>query len=104
MTVFRTVHDDVVAAGGEIIGISVDHVPAHKAWSNLLDGIPFPLAGDWMQEVAQRYDVQDPDRRLARRVTYVIDRDGIIRYVNPTMDPRSTEHYDEIMKAFNDLP
>lgn len=104
MTVFKTVHGDVLAAGGEIIGISVDHVPCHKGWAATFDGVPFPLLGDWMQEVAQKYDVQDPDRRIAKRTTYVVDREGVIRFVNPAMDPRSTEHYDAIMKAFNDLP
>jgi hypothetical protein len=32
-----------------------------------------------------------------------VDREGTIRFVNPAMDPRSQEHYDEIMKAFESI-
>jgi alkyl hydroperoxide reductase subunit AhpC len=76
-------------------------VPCHQAWANSHDGIPFPLVSDWMQTTAADYCVHNPERRIASRVTYVVDREGIIRFVNPAMDPRSQEHYDEIMKAFD---
>lgn len=104
MTVFKTVSDKVHSAGGEILGISVDHVPCHKAWAETFGGVPFPLVADWLQSTAADYGVHDPDRRMAKRVTYVVDREGVIRYVNPAMDPRSQEHYDEIIKAFDELP
>jgi peroxiredoxin len=103
VTVFKTVSDKVHAEGGEILGISVDHVPSHKAWAENLGGVPFPLVADWSQTTASDYGVHDPERRVAKRVTYVLDRDGVIRFVNPAMDPRSQDHYDAIMKAFDDI-
>jgi len=103
VTVFKTVSDKVHAEGGEILGISVDHVPSHKAWAENLGGVPFPLVADWFQTTASDYGVHDPERRVAKRVTYVLDRDGVIRFVNPAMDPRSQDHYDAIMKAFDDI-
>lgn len=101
MTVFKTVSDKVHAAGGEILAISVDHVPCHQAWAEKSGGVPFPLLSDWLQTTAADYGVHNAERRIASRVTYVVDRDGVIRYVNPAMDPRNQEHYDEIMKAFD---
>jgi len=104
VTVFKTAHDQVLASDGEILGISVDHVPCHKAWAETFNGVAFSLVSDWFQDTAAAYGVHDPDRRMAKRVTYVIDREGVIRYVNPAMDPRSSDHYDEIMKAFEAIP
>ena len=103
MTAFKAACEQVRQSNGEVLGISVDHAPAQKAWADQLGGLPYSLLGDWFQEVVQKYDVHDAERRLARRVTYIVDGEGVIRFVNPTFDARNTEHYDEVLKALSGL-
>ena len=44
--------------------------------------MPFPVLSDWPQNgVIKAYDVWHPERYTARRTTYVIDKQGIIRGV-----------------------
>jgi len=103
VTAFKAACERIRQGNCDIFGISVDHSPAQKAWADQLGGLPYPLLADWFQEVAQKYDVHDPERRMARRVTYIVDKDGVIRYVNPTFDARDTEHYDEVVKALSEI-
>jgi peroxiredoxin len=69
--------------GARVFGISVDSVWSHKAWREAR-GIPFPLLADFHPKgaVATQYGVYNEQRGNARRVTFVIDEEGIIRDVN----------------------
>ncbi len=66
------------------MGISIDTIPALKAWSESLGGITFPLLSDFWPhgEVAQTYGVFRSDRGMAERAIVIIDSAGIIRYVD----------------------
>lgn len=67
----------------QVLGISVDSVPCHVAWAKSLGGISFPLMADYFPhgEVARRYGVLS-DRGYAERVVFLIDKDGVIRYID----------------------
>lgn len=69
-------NDDV-----ETLAISVDSSPAHRAWAEQ-QGYEFPLLSDaWPHgEVAQRYGVFDEDLGIAHRGTFIVDREGTVRY------------------------
>lgn len=71
------------AEGAKVFGISVDSFWSHKAWSEAR-GFPFPLLADFHPKgaVAKQYGVYNDERGNARRVTFVIDEQGIIRDVN----------------------
>jgi peroxiredoxin len=44
--------------------------------------LPFPILSDWPENnVIKAYDIWHPERYTARRTTYVIDMEGIIRGV-----------------------
>jgi len=66
----------------QVLGVSVDSVPAHKAWAAQLGGIDYPLLADFWPhgEVAQKYGVF-LDTGYSGRATFVIDRNGIIRSI-----------------------
>lgn len=70
------------AAGAKVFGISIDSVWSHRAWSDAR-GLSFPLLADFHPKgaVAQQYGVYNEERGNARRVTFLIDEDGIIRDV-----------------------
>jgi alkyl hydroperoxide reductase subunit AhpC len=65
------------------VGISTDSRFANAAWAQQLGGITYPLLSDYFPHgaVAERYGVLTP-RGSAERALFVIDRDGIVRYVD----------------------
>ena len=67
----------------QVLGISVDHVPCLQAWADSLGGINYPLLSDFWPhgEVARCYDVLRSEGYTERAI-FVIDRDGILRYID----------------------
>jgi peroxiredoxin len=54
--------------------------------------LPFPLLADPGGEVAKKYGVMMEDKPLAKRVTFVIDKDGVVQKViegKDAIDPTS---------------
>ncbi len=63
-----------------MLGVSVDSRFTQKAWAEKL-GLNFPLLSDFPnREVSQAYGVYVPKRGAARRVTFLVDKEGIIRH------------------------
>jgi glutaredoxin len=68
----------------QVLGVSVDHVPCLKAWAESLGGIKYPLMSDFWPhgKVAELYGVfREPDGHSERAI-FVIDKRGIIRYID----------------------
>ena len=64
----------------QIVGISVDSPFANKRFAEDL-GVTYPLLSDFHRTVSRRYGVLDEERGVARRTTFVIDKEGIIRHI-----------------------
>ena len=66
----------------QLLCISVDSVPCHKAWARSLGGLSFPLMSDYYPHgaVAEKYGVLS-DRGYSERAVFLIDKKGIIRYI-----------------------
>jgi thioredoxin-dependent peroxiredoxin len=64
-----------------VIGISVDDRANNKAFAEKL-GLKFPLLSDEQKTVSREYSVLMPVIRLAKRTTFVIDRDGVIQHID----------------------
>jgi peroxiredoxin (alkyl hydroperoxide reductase subunit C) len=79
----------------QILGVSVDSVPALKHWSEELapetKGLSFPLLSDFKQrKVVKDYGVFNEAQGFGMRATFVIDKEGIIRHIeegNTAIDP-----------------
>ena len=84
-------NDDV-----ELVAISVDSAPVHKRWA-AEQGYTFPILADFWPHgaVAREYGVFDEKLGAARRGTFIIDRDGVVRWstVNELRDARSLDDY-----------
>ena len=91
-------------ADAELLGISGDHVWAHKAFAKQLGGLPYPLLADWGMNVTRLYGVHNPERNTPKRSAFVIDRDGVIRFKNPAFDARDAGHYAEVLERLDELP
>jgi alkyl hydroperoxide reductase subunit AhpC len=66
----------------QVLGLSVDSAPTHKAWADQLGGIDYPLLADFWPhgEVAKQYGILRPEG-YSERATFVIDKKGIVRHI-----------------------
>jgi peroxiredoxin (alkyl hydroperoxide reductase subunit C) len=78
--------DAYANADAQILTVSVDSVYSHKVWADR-EGYTFPLLADFWPhgEVAQAYGVFNAERGVANRGTFVIDKDGIVRFAEMNM-------------------
>ena len=81
MTGIRDRLADFLTFDTEVLGLSCDPTFALRAFADT-DGLNFPLLSDFWPhgEVTRAYDVFDPVRGCPRRSSYVIDRDGVVRW------------------------
>ena len=63
------------AADTQVLGVSMDSRFSNQAWAEKI-GITFPLLSDWGGDVTKEYGLYNPKYKAARRVTYLIDKDG----------------------------
>lgn len=98
---FRDSYRTFVDAGAEVIGISTDSVRSHERFSKQ-HRLPFVLVSDAGGQVRRRYGVPARFGLLPGRVTYVIDRQGIIRHVFSSMTNIGA-HIDRALRVVRDL-
>jgi lipoyl-dependent peroxiredoxin subunit C len=68
----------------QLIGASTDSEFVHLAWRKDhedLKGLKFPLLADTSKSLAEDLGILSSDERVAFRVTYIVDPQGIIRWV-----------------------
>jgi peroxiredoxin len=70
---------EIRARGAVLLGISGDSPFSHAAFAKAR-GLTFPLLSDIHRKVIKEYYVLDEERNVAWRSTFVIDRDGILRW------------------------
>lgn len=63
----------------ELLGISGDSSFCHQAFTEAR-GVPFPLLSDVHRTAMRAYGVHDEERNVAFRSTFVVDREGILRW------------------------
>ncbi|MBP2331207.1 peroxiredoxin [Kibdelosporangium banguiense] len=90
-------------ANVQVIGVSVDTPFSLKAWADQ-QGYQFPLLSDFWPHgtVATAYGVFNDKAGLANRGTFLIDKDGVVRYaeINQPGEARDQEAW---KKAVADL-
>src|SRR5437868_5512216 len=78
---FRDHAAEVASAGGVVIGVSGDTAESHQRFS-AAQGLGFPLLADRDATIAKAFGVARLGGWLPpKRVTFVIDRDGVVRRV-----------------------
>jgi lipoyl-dependent peroxiredoxin subunit C len=68
-----------------IIGASTDSEFVHLAWRQNhadLKGLKFPMLADTSKSLAEDLGILEPTEKVAYRVTYIVDPQGIIRWVS----------------------
>ena len=84
----------ILAAGAVILGVSADTTESHAAFARKFS-LPFPLLADPDRAIIDAYGVRMAVIGIARRVTFIIDRDGIIR--NILTDVKAAEHDRQVL-------
>jgi peroxiredoxin len=69
------------AANAAVFGVSVDSTWANKAFREQV-GVDFPILSDWKKDYARKLGILNEESGTARRTTFVIDADGIIRHID----------------------
>jgi peroxiredoxin Q/BCP len=77
---FRDNYEVFKEAGAEVIGISPDDISSHQAFA-ANHKLPFFLLSDKDRSVAGKYGVGKTLGLMPGRVTFVIDKQGIIRMI-----------------------
>lgn len=77
---FRDSYEIFKDAGAEVIGISSDSVTTHQKFTQRYH-LPFILLSDRDGAVRQRFGIPATLGFIPGRVTYVIDKQGIIRHI-----------------------
>ena len=88
--------DDLVSDDLELFAVSTDSMYALRTYADQ-QGFTFPLLSDFWPHgaVAEAYGVLHPDIGIALRGTFLIDRDGIVRWtvVNSIPEARDVDDY-----------
>ncbi len=77
---FRDAYEDFVDAGAIVVGVSGDTVKSHQAFAQNYR-LPFTLLADIDGTLRRTFDVPRTWGFLDGRVTYVIDKDGVVQHV-----------------------
>lgn len=74
--------EDFESVDANVVLITTHAVPTNRRWAEEKD-FEFPILSDYWPhgEVARAYDTFDETFGYAKRTTYVLDRDGVIREV-----------------------
>jgi peroxiredoxin Q/BCP len=77
---FRDSYEQFKTLGAEVIGISADSAQSHQQFANKYQ-LPFILLSDVDNKVRHLYGIPPTFFVVPGRVTYIIDREGIIRHI-----------------------
>jgi peroxiredoxin Q/BCP len=97
----RDTFDEFKGLNAIVFGVSFDSIDSHKKFIAKYK-LPFVLLADTDKKVAQAYGVADVNSPVASRVTFVIDKQGKIAYLNPKVNPATNSA--ELRTALASLP
>ena len=71
----------------QILGCSIDSEYVHLAWRNNhpdLKDLPYPMLSDIKRDLCEQLGILDLRAGVAQRATFIVDPEGIIRFVYVT--------------------
>ncbi len=97
---FRDGYADIQATGAVILGVSADDAKSHKAFAEKYH-LPFKLVADADHAIIDAYGVKMPLLSMAKRTTFILDKDGVVRKVFEGVTPAT--HEPEVLAALKGL-
>ncbi len=98
---FRDSYEVFQEAGAEVIGVSSDSPESHAKFASKYH-LPFRLLSDEGEGVRKLYGVSSTLGLLPGRVTFVIDRQGVVRHVFSSQF-RPKKHVDEALEILKEV-
>jgi peroxiredoxin len=104
MCAFRDSMARLIDLKAQVIGISVNDPFSNKAFAEK-NRLPFPILSDYKREIIKTYGIETPDfaglkgYTVAKRSIFIVDKNGVVRYVWTTENPAIEPDYSEIEKA-----
>lgn len=100
---FRDNYEELASLGAEVLGISGQSVQSHIAFASHY-GLPFILLADVDNKVRELYGVPSTMGFLPGRVTYIIDKQGVVRhvFVSQTQAQRHVEEAKKTLKMLQE--
>ena len=89
----------------QVLGASVDSEFVHLAWRNNhsdLKNLPFPMLADIKRELTTQLGILDPEAGVAQRATYIVDPQGVVRFVYVT-DLNVGRNPEEVLRVLDAL-
>lgn len=83
----------------EVLGVSVDDADSHKSFKEK-ESLNFTLLADPDKTVSKQYGVLNVIG-MDSRVTFVIDKNGVIKKIYPKVDP--SENYKELLSYLSGM-
>jgi thioredoxin-dependent peroxiredoxin len=93
---FRDAYADLKALGAEVVGVSADGIGVQCEFGRS-EQVTFPLLADTQGTIAAAYGVLWPVITRARRVTFVIDEEGIVELAT-WHELQVSKHLDEVLR------
>src|SRR5262249_59782180 len=84
---FGRLEKEFRARDAQLLGVSIDSEYVHLAWrreKEELRALPFPMLADIKRELAGSLGILDPEAGVAQRATFIVDPQGVIRFVYVT--------------------
>lgn len=91
---------DLKKSNVQVVGVSFDQAESHQKFASKYK-LNFPLLVDSEGRIADAYGVRMSGKNMARRVSFLIDKDGIIRHI--TDNPAADTHLSEMKEAVASL-
>ena len=98
---FRDKYEELTNLGAEVIGVSGQSVESHKSFATHY-GLPFILLSDEDNKVRKLYGVPSTMGIVPGRVTYIIDKKGIVRSIFSSQT-QAEKHVEEATKTLKQL-
>jgi len=102
---FGKLDKEFKARDAQVLGVSIDSEFVHLAWRSTKDelkNLPFPMLSDLKRELTTRLGILDPEAGVAQRATYIVDPQGVIRFVYIT-DLNVGRNPEEVIRVLDAL-
>jgi peroxiredoxin len=108
MCAFRDSMARLIDLKAQVIGISVNDPFSNKAFAEK-NRLTFPILSDYNRQTIKAYGVESSDfaglngYTVAKRSIFIMDKNGVVRYVWTTENPAVEPDYKEIENALEKI-
>jgi peroxiredoxin len=108
MCAFRDSMARLIDLKAQVIGISVNDPFSNKAFAKK-NRLTFPILSDYNRQAIKEYGVETSDfaglngYTVAKRSIFIVDKNGVVRYVWTTENPTIEPDYMEIENALEKI-